>query len=106
MAPKRPPRPRQRTSSVPCSPCYQTICLREKTLMHKPIRTVFAVLGCVVVVGAGCRRTSTAEHVKRGTAFFDAARYPEAIVEFRVALQADSKLGDVRRKLADAYLKV
>jgi hypothetical protein len=42
--------------------------------------------------------------VKR-TAFFDEALCG-AIVDRRVALQADSKLGDVRRKLADAYLKV
>ena len=58
----------------------------------------------MVALGAGCRKTSTTEHVKR-TAFFDEALCG-AIVDRRVALQADSKLGDVRRKLADAYLKV
>jgi tetratricopeptide (TPR) repeat protein len=74
--------------------------------MHKPFRTTLAILGCIAALGAGCRKTSTTEHVKRGNAFFDDARYQEAIVEFRIALQADAKLGDVRRKLADAYVKV
>jgi tetratricopeptide (TPR) repeat protein len=73
--------------------------------MRSSFRTALAVLGCVAALGAGCRKTSAA-HTTRGNAFFDQALYQEAILEFRNALQTDPKLGEVRKKLADAYVKV
>ena len=73
--------------------------------MHSSFRTTFAVISCMAALGAGCRKTSATEHARRGTAFFDQARYQEAIVEFRGALQVDPKLGEVRKKLADSYVK-
>ncbi len=73
--------------------------------MHQPIRSALVVLGCAAVFGAGCRKSSSAEHVQRGKSYFDQANYQNAILEFRMALQADPKLGDVRLKLGDAYLR-
>jgi len=74
--------------------------------MRIPARAALAVVGCVVLAGAACRKPSAAEHVKRGTTYVDDGRYQEAIVEFRSALQADPRLGEVRQKLGDAYLHV
>jgi tetratricopeptide (TPR) repeat protein len=65
----------------------------------------------VVIVGlcataAACGKVKAADHTRRGNTFFEAKRYAEAIIEYRGALQADPKLGEVRLKLADAYVQV
>lgn len=73
--------------------------------MRMPYRAAFVLLGSIVLAGAGCRKPSAAEHVKRGTTYVDDGHYQEAIVEFRAALQADPKLGDAREKLGDAYVR-
>lgn len=64
---------------------------------------------CIVVacaVAAGCRGGKAADHARKGNAFFEAKRFQEAIIEYRGALQANEKLGDVRLKLGDAYMAV
>src|SRR5580765_746244 len=73
--------------------------------MPVPIRRAIVALSCAAVFGAGCRRSSSTEHVERGKSYFEQARYQNAILEYRMALQADPKLGDVRLKLGDAYLR-
>ena len=63
------------------------------------------MVGIVVcVAAAGCGRGKAADHARRGHAYFEDKRYQEAIIEYRGALQADAKLGDVRLKLGDAYM--
>jgi len=42
---------------------------------------------------------------KSGDAFVASGKIPEAIIEYRNALEKDPKAGDVRVKLAEAYLK-
>ena len=73
--------------------------------MHVPIRHALVVLGCAAAFGAGCRKTSSREHVQRGKSYFDQASYQNAIMEYRMALQADPKSGEVRLKLGDAYMR-
>ena len=64
-------------------------------------------LACLASLGSGCRRKpSDAELFTRGSALFNEAHYPEAIMQFRMALQANPKRGDIRLKLGDAYLRV
>src|SRR5712691_11046072 len=64
--------------------------------------------GALLAVTAlvGCRKPDAGLHARRGMEFFEKAKYPEAIVEFRAALQVNTNLGDVHLKLADAYVKV
>jgi tetratricopeptide (TPR) repeat protein len=63
-------------------------------------------LGIVVVcvAFAGCGRGKAAEHARRGDTYIENKRYQEAVIEYRAALQADAKLGDVRLKLGNAYM--
>ena len=68
-------------------------------------RSTIVGLICVAVMSAGCRKPSAAEHVKRGQALAEQGRFADAIFEFRIALQADPKRGDVRLQLGDAYLR-
>ena len=70
------------------------------------MRKSFYVSLCVLAVAiGGCRKPSATEHIGRATKFVDESRLPEAIVEYRLALQADPKLGDVRLKLGDLYVR-
>jgi tetratricopeptide (TPR) repeat protein len=55
---------------------------------------------------AGCSKPSAEEHFKKATALMEQSRLPEAIIEYKVALQADATRGDIRLLLADAYAKV
>ena len=63
-------------------------------------------LCCLLAASAACHKTTAGEHVQRGTKFAADKKDPEAIVEFRLAEQADPRLGEARLKLADAYLRV
>src|SRR5262249_48931660 len=40
-----------------------------------------------------------------GDIYFDQGHYPEAVIEYRSGIQLDARRGDIRMKLADAYLK-
>jgi len=53
-----------------------------------------------------CAGSKSREHVARGNSYFDEKKFPEAIIAYRAALQADSKRGDARLKLAGAYMAV
>ena len=60
---------------------------------------------CSVSLRPAADKAKADEHARRGNAYFEEKRYQEAIVEYRGALQADPKLGDVRLKLGDAYMR-
>src|SRR5947209_20624416 len=68
-------------------------------------RNSIALAVCVLAIAAGCRRPNAAQHVERGKAAYDAKRYPEAILEFRAALQADARRAEAHERLADTYVK-
>ena len=63
-------------------------------------------LCCLLSVTAACHRSTAADHLRQGMKFVEAKQDKEAIVEFRLAVQADPRFGDARMKLADAYLRV
>ena len=69
---------------------------------HSVIAVV--VLCAVGASMAGCKKSKAADHARRGNTFLESKRYQEAVIEYRGALQVDPKLGEVRLKLADAYM--
>ncbi len=62
------------------------------------------VLGAVAI-GRSFFKTGPEEYVRRGHEYFDQGQFPEAILEYRRALQLDQQLGDARLKLGDAYAR-
>src|SRR6266852_1299327 len=65
-----------------------------------------AILGLVVVTLAGaCSKPDADALLKKANAYAQQSRLPEAIVDYRRALQADPRRGDIRQKLAEAYLR-
>src|SRR3954468_22508160 len=68
--------------------------------MPKISRVLF-VAGTIALT-ASCRK-APGEHIRRGDEFAAQKKNGEAIIEYRAALQADEKLGEVRLKLADIY---
>src|SRR5262249_28379213 len=63
------------------------------------------VLGCVAVIATiGCRRQADpTQHLKRGAQHLQQQQFSAAIIELRLALQIDPRLGEARLKLGDAY---
>ncbi len=53
---------------------------------------------------ASCRKPTAEEHIKKGDDFLAKSSLQEAILEYRLAVQADPKRADAHTKLADAYL--
>jgi tetratricopeptide (TPR) repeat protein len=56
-------------------------------------------------LAAACSKPDAAALFAKGNDYFDKNLIPEAIVQYRQAVQADPKRGDIRAKLADAYLR-
>jgi tetratricopeptide (TPR) repeat protein len=66
---------------------------------------VAALIGFGLIVG--CRQDPAAakrRFLASGDQYFAAGRYPEAVIQYRSAVQADPRAGDARARLADAYL--
>ena len=53
-------------------------------------------LCCLLSVTAACHRSTAADHLRQGMKFVEAKQDKEAIVEFRLAVQADPRFGDAR----------
>jgi tetratricopeptide (TPR) repeat protein len=66
-----------------------------------------AVGAVIVVLAAGFMRRgrSKESYLARGNAYAAERRYPEAIIEYRNAVKKDPRSGEMRTKLADAYLR-
>jgi tetratricopeptide (TPR) repeat protein len=65
-------------------------------------RLIFGLI--LMSLATGCRQSADA-HFRKADDYAAKLRLPEAIVEYRSALQVDPKRGDIRRKLADAYVR-
>jgi tetratricopeptide (TPR) repeat protein len=68
-------------------------------------RPLAVVLVSAMLV-AGCKRDHEAvyrRHVAAGDAYFAQKKYPEAVIEYRVAIDAAPNSGSTRFKLAEAY---
>jgi tetratricopeptide (TPR) repeat protein len=70
---------------------------------------VFGLIVVLAPAGSACRTTPAQvkqRHVQKADKYAAAGKYAEAIVEYRGAIQADPRAGDVRLKLAAAYQRV
>jgi len=67
------------------------------------LKTILAA--ALVALASACAKPSADEHMKRADDYVAQNRLPEAVVEYRNAMQADPMRGDVRLKLGEAYLK-
>lgn len=63
------------------------------------------VVALLVAAGAACSKPNADEHAKKAEGYIAESRLPEAVMELRVALQADPKRGDLRLKLADLLVR-
>ena len=57
----------------------------------------------VMMIVCACGNTSPAAHVKKAEEFAAKKDFANAILEYRLALQQDPKLGEARLKLGDVY---
>jgi tetratricopeptide (TPR) repeat protein len=57
------------------------------------------------VLATSCRRDTADEHFAKANSYVEQSQLPEAILEYRAALQIDPKRGDIRMKLADALVR-
>src|SRR5262245_41316613 len=73
--------------------------------MRRP-RLVVPVV-CLAILGACSKDPKAAhdEHLQRGDAFLTQNKLPEAIIEYRNAVDSDPRSVTSRRKLAEAFLK-
>src|SRR5579863_1211269 len=58
-----------------------------------------------VALAAGCHRQTADDHLRKAEDYLAHSQLQEGVVELRLAEQADPKRGDVREKLADAYMR-
>jgi tetratricopeptide (TPR) repeat protein len=64
------------------------------------------IAGVVVVsLGSACSKPDVDAHFKRANNYAEQSRLSEAIIEYRLALQAAPSRGDIRLNLADAYFR-
>src|SRR5690348_16681395 len=66
----------------------------------------FAPAAVVAVCLSACTGPNADEHFAKGKTYAEGGQYKEAIVEYKIALQADPRRGDILLKLGDADLKV
>src|SRR5262245_26476560 len=63
----------------------------------------------MLVIAAGCSKdpeVAKRELVQSGDTYVKASKYKEAEVQYRAAVQRDSRFGEARLKLAETYLKL
>ena len=68
-------------------------------------RTSLLTVAAAAMLAAACGRPNVAQHLKKGDDYFAQKRYSEASLEYRVALSADPKRGDIHEKLADTMMQ-
>jgi tetratricopeptide (TPR) repeat protein len=69
--------------------------------MNRAALVAAALLGAVTL--AACGGTTAEEHLARGDAYAKERKYPEAIVEYRRAVQENARLGTAHFKLGRSY---
>ena len=85
--------------------CSGSSCIATEVMPFQIVRP-FVVVLAIAVCGTACSRRNAAEHARRGHTYFETQHYAEAVLEFRIALQQNPALGDVRLTLGDAYLQL
>lgn len=67
------------------------------------------VLGCVAAFLAGCSRDPNVrkqKYFESGERYFEKAKYREAVIQYRNAIEVDSSFTAAHYKLAESYLKL
>src|SRR5579862_3649795 len=64
-----------------------------------------SALFILLAVVASCSE-SAAVHLQRGDKYFEQKKYREAVIEYRIVVQADPQSGATRKKLGQAYLQI
>jgi tetratricopeptide (TPR) repeat protein len=72
-------------------------------MRRRPLLMLFAVVTFTAAACAGDPAAEKQEHFRRAEAYAAAGQLPEAIIEYRSAIQIDPTFGDARRRLAVAY---
>ena len=73
-------------------------------MTRRPLLIASALLATLAVAGCKSDPQATArKHVEKGNQQLAKQQFPEAIIEYRSAIQADPRLGEARLKLAHAY---
>jgi tetratricopeptide (TPR) repeat protein len=67
-------------------------------------RTVVA--GLVAAMAVACSKPSAEDHFKKGNEYTEKSKWAEAALEYKTALNADQKRGDIRLKLADTLMQL
>src|SRR5918992_460575 len=71
---------------------------------------VSAVLVCsAIMIASGCSKdpeVAKREYLSSGDNYFQQKKYPEAVVEYRNAIQQDPRFGQARYKLAETYMQL
>jgi len=71
-------------------------------------RTSLPLIGLLVVILSGCKsdpQETAREAFEKGEQQLAQKKLPEAIIEYRRAVQADPRMGQARLRLGDAYLQ-
>lgn len=78
-----------------------------KLTSKKWVGIILIIISFFILSGlAGCSKEAKKErHWKRGEKYFSENKFKEAIIEYKNALQIDSKDAKVRYKLGVSYLK-
>ena len=54
------------------------------------------IVGLAVFLAGACSKPNADTHVRKANTYDEQSRLPEAIADYRLALQADPKRGDIR----------
>src|SRR5580698_11146526 len=82
-----------------------TISICEGTTNSPHGRWLWLILAVLLTACSNPNKQKLA-YLNSGDKYFKAAKYQEAVIEFRNALQIDPRLANAHQKLAMAYLKL
>ena len=74
--------------------------------MHRNITVFVAILagGFLLFSATGCTKLRARDHLNKGVQAYKNAQYPEAVEQFKVAVELDPELAAARLYLATAYM--
>src|ERR1035437_5876532 len=70
-----------------------------------PVAALAAVLISLPIMGTGCQKLQARDHLNKGVTAFKNAQYPEAVEQFKKAVDLDPNFPTARLYLATAYMQ-
>src|SRR5437667_3560834 len=67
--------------------------------------TLIVAAAAWLVLGAGCAKLQSRDHLNKGVQSFTAAQYPQAVEHFKIAVDLDPNFPTARLYLATAYMQ-